>query len=153
MKRLVAGHPHSSLAVLHLGLAYYWSGRNADAVAAWRRAEALQPDTPFAVDAESLLYAGRTLPGRPPFVSPYEAPTALRGLPAGEELAALARAARRPSARAKILYGVALQRLGRSVSAEQQFAAAAALLDSVRQDNIVSAVAAQRLAWSPPATR
>src|SRR4051794_18454876 len=135
VKRLVAGHPHSSLAVLHLGLAYYWSGRNADAVAAWRRAEALQPDTPFAVDAESLLYAGRTLPGRPPFVTPYEAPTALRGLPAGEELAALARAARRPSARAKILYGVALQRLGRSVSAEQQFAAAAALAprDAVAQ--------------------
>src|SRR5436189_115765 len=77
----------------------------------------------------------RSRPGRPPFVTPYEAPTAVRGLPASEELAALARAARRPSARAKILYGVALQRLGRSVSAEQQFAAAAALAprDAVAQ--------------------
>jgi tetratricopeptide (TPR) repeat protein len=127
VKRLVAAHPHSSLAVLHLGLAYYWSGRNADAVDAWRRAETLQPDTRSAIDAESLLYAGRALPGRPPFVPPYGVPEAIQRLPAGEELAALARAARRPDARAKLLYGTALQHLGRSVSAERQFAAAAAV--------------------------
>jgi tetratricopeptide (TPR) repeat protein len=127
VKRLVASHPHSALAVLHLGLAYYWSGRNGDAVAAWRRAEALQPDTPFALDAESLLYAGRTLPDRPPFVPPYGAPQKLRRLAAGAQLAALARAAARPDVRAKILYGVALQRLGHALSAERQFAAAAAL--------------------------
>ena len=38
LKRLVASHPASPLAELHLGLAYYWAGRNADAVAAWQRA-------------------------------------------------------------------------------------------------------------------
>jgi predicted Zn-dependent protease len=41
------------------------------------------------------------------------------------ELDALARAARTDGARAKILYGVALQRLNRPRSAERQFAAAA----------------------------
>jgi len=127
VKQLVAAHPHSSLAVLHLGLAYYWSGRNADAVAAWRRAVSLQPDTPFSIDAESLLYAGRALPGRPPFVPPYGVPETIQRLPARLELTALARAARGTDVRAKILYGVALQHVGRSVSAERQFAAAAAL--------------------------
>ena len=127
VKRLVAAHPRSSLAELHLGLAFYWSGRNADAVAAWRRAESLQPDTPFAIDAESLLYAGRAVPGRPPFVPPYGVSEAIQRLPAGAELAALARDARRPDVRAKILYGVALQHVGRFVSAERQFEAAAAL--------------------------
>ena len=139
VKRLVAGHPHSSLAVLHLGLAYYWSGRNADAVAAWRRAETLQPDTPFAIDAESLLFADRALPGRPPFVPPYGVSPAIQRLPAARQLAALARGARGPSARAKILYGVALQRLGRSVSAERQFTAAAALAP---RDPVAQAAAA-----------
>ena len=48
-------------------------------------------------------------------------------LSAPAQLAALERAARRPDPHAKILYGVALQRLGHFVSAERQFAAAARL--------------------------
>src|SRR2546423_10779944 len=46
--------------------------------------------------------------------------------PAGQ-LAALERPARGRDAKAKLLYGSALQRLGRPVSAERQFAAAASL--------------------------
>src|SRR5215469_492801 len=38
MKRLVAANPRSAVAELHLGLAYYWSGRDADAAASWQRA-------------------------------------------------------------------------------------------------------------------
>ncbi|MGD0713846.1 MAG: hypothetical protein ABSB24_06630 [Gaiellaceae bacterium] len=127
LKRLVAAHPQSALAELHLGWAYYWTGRNADAAAAWKRAEAVQPDTPFAVDAESVLYADRDVPGRPPVVLPYSAPASLARLPASRQLAVLAQGAAAPEARAKLLYGVALQRLGRSLSAERQFAAAAKL--------------------------
>jgi Flp pilus assembly protein TadD len=43
------------------------------------------------------------------------------------QYAALQRAARRPDAHAKILWGIVLQRLGRPVSAEREFAAAALL--------------------------
>ena len=56
LKHLVASHPLSSLVLLHFGWALYWSGRNADAIAAWQRAAAAQPDSPAAVDAQTALH-------------------------------------------------------------------------------------------------
>lgn len=126
VKRLVAAHPGSSLAELELGWALYWSGRNADAVAAWRRAETLQPDSPAAVDAQTALHP-EMIPDLPYIVTGRSFPPALTNLPAAAQLRALAGAAARPDAEAKLRYGVFLWNLRRPVSAERQLAAAAKL--------------------------
>jgi Flp pilus assembly protein TadD len=126
VQRLAVEHPRSSLVQLHLGFAAYWAGRNADAVAAWQRAATLQPDTPYAVDAEDALHPN-DVPGLPLIVTGLEAPKAVAKLPAAQELAALRRAASKPDAGAKLLYGDALWNLKRPLSAERQFEAAARL--------------------------
>jgi len=120
LKRLVASHPRSALAELHLGLAYYWSGRNADAVAAFRRTEALQPDTPYALSAASILH-----PEMPRLPLPLFVPSSPQ--PAAPTMEALRTLARGRDVVARIYYGLALQRLGRPVSAERAFASAAAI--------------------------
>jgi len=126
MKRIVAANPRSSLALLHLGWAYYWTGRNADAVATWQRAVATEPDSPAAVDAQTALHPSMA-PGLPYIVTDVAPPPATAKLSAAAELHALARAAARPDARAKLLYGVALWNLKRPVSAERELRVAAAL--------------------------
>ncbi len=126
LKHLVATHAQSALAELHLGLAYYWSGRSADAVAALRRAEKVEPDSPAAVSAADVLHSS-TPPGLPFIVTELRPPPGVTSLPAAQELRALARAAAQPDANAKILYGVALWNLRLPVSAERQFVAAATL--------------------------
>jgi len=126
LKRLVAAHPQSAPAELHLALAFYWSGRNADAVAALRQAEKIDPDSPAAVAAGDALHSSMP-PGLPFIVTGLKPPPGLKQLPAAQELRALARGAARPDAHAKLIYGVALWNLRRPVSAERQFAAAAAL--------------------------
>jgi tetratricopeptide (TPR) repeat protein len=140
LKELVVASPKSSTAHLHLGLAYYWSGRTADAVAAWQTAETAQPDTPAAVHASDLLHPRLPVPGLPPFTPAFGPPAAFEKLPPNLEVAALARAARGRDARAKLLYGVALQRLGRRVSAERQFAAAARLAPKDPEAQVAAAV-------------
>lgn len=67
MKRLVAENPESGLAELHLGLAYYWSGRDGDAAASWTRAAQVEPDSPAAVTALDFLHPN-VAPGLPPIV-------------------------------------------------------------------------------------
>ena len=126
LKRLVSSHPQSSLAELHLGLAYLWAGRDGDAVTAWRRANSVQPDSPSAVNAETFLHPSMAQ-GLPLIVTSVGVPPAIANLPAAAQLAALARGAARPDANAKLLYGLALWHLERPVSAERQFDAAAAL--------------------------
>lgn len=140
VQELVAAQPANSTAQLHLGLAYYWAGRTADAVAAWQTAETAQPDSPAAVHAADLLHPSLPVPGLPPFTPSFGPPAAVARLSAPQELAALARAARRPDARAKILYGVALQRLSHRVSAERQFAAAARLAPRDAEAQVAAAV-------------
>jgi tetratricopeptide (TPR) repeat protein len=140
VKEVVAAAPANSTAQLHLGLAYYWSGRTGDAVAAWRTAETAQPDSPAAVHASDLLHPALPVPGLPPFTPSFGPPAAFAKLSAPQELAALARAARRPDAHAKILYGVALQRLGHRVSAEREFAAAARLAPQDPEAQVAAAV-------------
>ena len=127
LEQLGVQYPQSALVALHLGWAYYWVSRNADAVAAWRRAARLGSDSPYGVDAEDVLHSNFKIPGLPPIVTGLPLPRKIAKLPAAVQLEALRRAAVRPDPRAKVLYGSALWTLERPVSAEQQFAAAAKL--------------------------
>ncbi len=141
LKALVASHPGSALAELHLGYAYLWSGRNGDAVKALRQAAKLEPDSMSAVMAGDLLHSSFA-PGLPYIVTSLRPSAAVTRLPAAQELAALRHAAARPDADAKILYGVALWHLDRPVSAERELAAAARLAPSDPLAQTVAAVAA-----------
>ena len=127
LKRLVASHPKSSLAELHLGLAYYWSGLNGDAEKAFKRAETLQPDTPYALSAASILNPSMPQLPLPIFVAQSPPPPGIAKLPARKQVPALARLARGHDVAARLYYGIALQNLGRAVSAERAFASAAKL--------------------------
>jgi tetratricopeptide (TPR) repeat protein len=124
LETLAAQYPRSALVALNLGLALYWSRRDAEAVATWRDAAALEPDSPYAVRAQDFLHP-RFAPGLPAFVPSFEEPLRTRTLPPARRLAALEAAARTGDAHAKLLYGVALQHLGRPRSAEREFAVAA----------------------------
>ena len=123
LERLANRHPASALVLLHLGLARIADGKTSAARAAWRQALARDPNSQPAVQAESLLYPAFA-PGRPPFVPSFAVPASVARRSPPRQLAALARGAG-SGVRGKLLYGSALQRLGRSVSAEREFAAAA----------------------------
>jgi Flp pilus assembly protein TadD len=130
VRSLAAAHPASSVALLHLGIADYWAGQNADAVAEWENAARVGADSPYGVKAEDLLHPKLNFPGLPslPYVVLDFGPApGIAKLPPTQELAALSRAAAKPDARAKLLYGSALWNLEHPVSAERQFAAAAKL--------------------------
>jgi predicted Zn-dependent protease len=139
LEALADRHPSSGLVLLHLGLARVAFGDTQAAQAAWRQALARDPDTEPAVQAESLLYP-RFAPQRPAFVLSFSLPRAIAGLPAPRQFALLAREARAGDARAKLLYGSALQRLGHSVSAEREFAAAARLAPGDAEAQVAAAV-------------
>ena len=128
MQSLAAAHPASSIALLHLGIADYWAGQDADAVVAWEKAAKIGADSPYGVRAEDYLHPTLTIPGLPYLVLDFGVSPAIGKLPPAQQLAALARAAAKPDARAKLLYGSALWGLlQRPLSAEQQFQAAAKL--------------------------
>src|SRR5439155_15102676 len=57
-----------------------------------------------------------------------------------QQLAALARAARRPDVRAKLLYGLALQRLGHRLAARREYDAAAKLAPGDPEAQVAAAV-------------
>jgi len=139
LETLAAGHPRSALVALHLGLALYWSGHDAEAVTAWRSAKTTQPDSAYAVHAADLLHP-QFAPGLPVFVPSFQPPLRLRVLAPAAQLAALEHAARSGGAHARILYGVALQKLARPLSAERQFAAAARLAPSDPEARVAAAV-------------
>ncbi|HKD94485.1 MAG TPA: hypothetical protein VKB43_07225, partial [Gaiellaceae bacterium] len=119
VKRLVAAHPHQPAALLNLGWADYQAGRNADAVAAWRKTASEFPDSPYGVDAEDALHPN-TIPGLPILITGISPPASIGSLPPVQQLAALKRAAAKDDLRAKIVYGAALWNLRRPASAEQQ---------------------------------
>jgi tetratricopeptide (TPR) repeat protein len=127
VQRLASAHPESPLVQLHLGLADYWAGRNADALAAWQRTARLGADSPYGVAAEDLLHPTLKIPGLPPIVANISLPKGDAGLPAARQLGLLRQDAARPDPAAKLLYGLALWNLRRPVSAERQLAAAARL--------------------------
>ena len=126
VKRLVAAHQDDPAALLDLGWADYQGGRDADAVAAWQTEARKYADSPYGVDAEDALHS-RDVPGLPPVVLDFQPPRSITRLPVAQELAAAARAAGKPDAQAKLVYGWLLWSLERPLSAERQFAAAARL--------------------------
>jgi predicted Zn-dependent protease len=123
LKRLVAAHPRSAAAQLHLGWALLWSGRAADAVKQFQRVATAFADTPEAVTAEDVLYP-KFAPNLPTLVLGVGLPSAPS---AADQLRIVAQDARNADVAAKLRYGLALWTLRRRVSAERQFEAAAAL--------------------------
>jgi tetratricopeptide (TPR) repeat protein len=120
LRQLAAEHPGSALVHLHLGLALYAAGNDREAGAHWRQALEVEPDTPSALRAEDLLHPDMA-PGRPYFY-PSFAPTPDLGKgSAAAQLEALRRQAAKGGVKVNLLYGVALQRVGRSVSAREAF--------------------------------
>jgi tetratricopeptide (TPR) repeat protein len=151
LNRLAGLHPQSALVLLHLGLAALWA-RQAGAEEAWRAAAEAQPDTAYAVTAGNLLHPefARDLPR---FVPAGSLPSGLGSLPPGDQLRMLRSRAAAGDRLATFYLGVALQRLGRQLSArrvlaayakehpedaEAQVAAAVALFDKAAPENAFS---------------
>ena len=121
LQDLAGTHPGSALVQLHLGLARFWLRQDAEAKTAWQAAERVEPDSAAAIRAEGLLHP--EMPeGRPFFVPSASVPQDVDDLLPLEQLAELERRANTSStAKAWILYGTALQRVGRPLSAAAAF--------------------------------
>jgi tetratricopeptide (TPR) repeat protein len=143
VERLGAEHPRSAVVQLHLGLARFWVGRTSQAFEAWRAAVREEPDSVSAVRASDLLHPNSPR-GLPFFVPGFALPKGLGALAPPVQFRRLERAARGGDARDKLLFGLALQRLGRPVSAEQEFAAAAALAPDDPEAQVAAAVGRYR---------
>jgi hypothetical protein len=124
LKTLATENPDSPAAQYHLGWALYWSGRGADASAAWKRVDTRFPDSPESVEVENILYSPPDQRGLPTLFLPVKVPQAASRA-AQQRL--LATAARGSNAEAKLRYGYFLWLFWHRVSAERQFAAAARL--------------------------
>ncbi len=139
VERLAIANPKNAEVLLNLGLVRYWAGHDASALGAWRRAAAVGPDTPSGVRANDLLHPGFPR-GLPYVVTSYAPPTAVTRLPPPQQLIALQRRAATGTYKDKLVYGIALQRLGHPLSAERQFAAAAALAPNDPEAQVAAAV-------------
>jgi tetratricopeptide (TPR) repeat protein len=129
VQQLAATHASDPTALLNLGWAYFQAGRNADAVAAWRKTVAQFPDSPYAIDAADALHPN-VAPGLPYIVVDPSA------VPA--------------KARADLVAGIRLWNLKQVVSARRKLDAAAALApDSV--ETLVAAAVARFSPASPSA--
>jgi tetratricopeptide (TPR) repeat protein len=137
LRDLAEEHPDSALVRLHLGLALFAQGDAEEAEAAWREAQARDPDTAAAVRAEDLLHPDMA-PGRPFFFPTTAARPELEELSAAEQVEELAQSAKSGDVEDLLLYGVALQRVGRPLSAQEAFDRALAR----EPDNLDAQVAA-----------
>jgi len=140
LTRLEKARPESGLVRLHLGIAYAWSGKPQAAVAEFRAAGRVEPNSLSAIRANDFLYP-RSPRGVPVFVPSVESRAELAGLSPGRQLAVLRLRARSGGLQDKLAYGSALQRLGRPVSAEREFAAAARLAPRDPEPRVAVAVA------------
>jgi tetratricopeptide (TPR) repeat protein len=95
------------------------------------------------VRANDLLYPDAPQ-GLPYFVPGFAPPQGLSILSPSAQLRKLEHDARGRDVRAKLLYGLALQRLGRPLSAERQYAAAAALAPGDAEAQVAAAVGRYR---------
>jgi len=121
LRELESSHPESALVHLHLGLALYAEGRQDEAAGEWRKAVEVEPDSQSAVRAGDLLHPDMA-PGLPSFFTALRPPKGLAGKSAQEQLDALEHAARDGGdADDWILYGTALQRVGKPLSARAAF--------------------------------
>ena len=136
---LATRRPRDARVLLHLGFARFWAGRDREAIAAWRSAARVEPNSPSAGRAEDVLHPDFPR-GRPVFVPSFRLPAGLTRLSAPRQVSELARRARGRDIRAKLLYGVALQRLGRRVSAQRQYDAAARLAPDDPDARVAAAV-------------
>ncbi len=139
LERLAGAHPRDAEVLLNLGLARYWAGHDSEALAAWRLAAAAGPDNASGVRANDLLHPSFPR-GLPYVVSSYAPPVAVTTLPPSQQLAELAHRAETGTYRDKLIYGIALQRLGHPLSAERQFAAAAVLAPNDPEAQVAAAV-------------
>lgn len=139
LERLAEERPRDSLVLLHLGYAQLWSGRSDEASTAWREAVDAQPDTASAQRANDALHPDFP-PGQPFFVPSFRPPAAVDRLSPQAQLTFLARRARVGDARAKLLYGLALQRLGRRISARREYDAAARIAPGDAEAQVAAAV-------------
>ena len=140
LRELVEEHPDSALVRLHLGLALHTEGHPEEAEAEWREAEKRDPDTPSALRAEDLLHPDMA-PGRPFFFpSKAPAPALDEELTAAEQLAELERRAESGDVDDLLAYGVALQRVGRPVSARAVFERALARAPEDLEAQVAGAV-------------
>ena len=138
LDRLARRHPRSPLVPLHIELARFWARDDAGAVRAWRTAARIGPDTASGVRADDLLHPNMAR-GLPVFVPTEAAGSRLAGLSPREQLDALRRGSR--TVQGRLLYGVALQRLGKPLSARRQFDEAAALAPRSAEAQVAAAVA------------
>jgi len=120
LRELEASHPESALVHLHLGLALYAEGQQDEAAAEWREAVEVEPDSQSAVRAGDVLHPDMA-PGLPSFFTALEPPPGLTGKSPQGQLDELESAARGGGADEWILYGTALQRVGKPISARAAF--------------------------------
>ena len=139
LDELVLAHPQSGAVFFHLGLARFWEGDRDGALEAWRATRSRDPDSAYAIRASDLLFRNFP-PGLPTFIPSFRPDPALSRLSPPRQLAVLERRSRGRSVRAKLLYGLALQRLDRPVSARRQYAAAARLAPSNPEALVADAV-------------
>jgi tetratricopeptide (TPR) repeat protein len=140
LERLAQEHPQRADVRLNLGFALFWAGRREDAVASWREARRVEPDSIAAVRAGDLLFPTFAR-GLPVFVPSAEPPGEIQGLPEAEQLERLRAGAASGGVREKLLYGVALQRVGRPLSARRVYDEAAALAPDEPEPLVAAAVA------------
>jgi tetratricopeptide (TPR) repeat protein len=115
IEQLGALYPRSSLVQLHVGLSRFWAGTGG-ALTSWREARDVEPDTPYAVRAADFLYARDFAPGQPGFIVSFD--YRIDGETPAEQLRLLAAD---KTLRGRLLHGIALQGLGRPVSARRAF--------------------------------
>ncbi|HEV8602645.1 MAG TPA: hypothetical protein VGQ68_04525 [Gaiellaceae bacterium] len=139
LERLAQKRRANPLVLLHLGYARLWAGREEDAVAAWREAMQADPDSPSAQRADDVLHP-RFPTGQPFFVPSFAPPPGLARLSPPRQLTTLARRARSRDVDAKLLYGLALQRLGHRLSALRQYEEAARLAPRNPEAQVAAAV-------------
>ena len=120
LRALVASHPRSGVVRLHLGLALSAAGDAAGAEREWREAEMRDPDTPAAVEAESLLHPNMA-PGRPFFITTALSSASVQELGTVAQEAALRRRAERGKTADWLVLGAFLQRIEHPVSAREAY--------------------------------
>lgn len=137
LNRLAGLHPESAVVQLHLGLALYWAGE-AGATDAWRTAARVEPDTLYAVTADTLLFP-RFAPKLPVFVPSTPLPSGFERRSRAEQLHQLELGAKE-SVDGRLHYGAALQGLGHQLSAEKVFREAATLAPADPEAQVAAAV-------------
>jgi tetratricopeptide (TPR) repeat protein len=140
LRRLALAHPRSALVHLHLGLALFANGQQDEAGAEWEKAAQAEPDSASAVRAGDLLHPGMA-PGLPSFFTDLKPPKGLGGKTAQEQLDVLRQNAESGGGPDDwILYGAALQRVGRPLSARAAFDRAAELAPHRLDAEVAAAV-------------